>query len=62
MYQEQKKKISYSELKIWNDCSYKHKLTYIDKIKGFVGNEYTAFGSACHTTNEKLVLDENIGI
>jgi hypothetical protein len=58
--QEQKKKISYSELKIWNDCSHKHKLVYIDKLKGFVGNEYTAFGSACHTTNEKLVIDENI--
>ena len=58
--QEQRKRISYSELKLWNDCAYKHKLVYLDKIKAFVGNEYTAFGSACHTVNEKLIVDENI--
>jgi len=58
--QEQRKRISYSELKLWNDCAYKHKLVYLDKIKAFVGNEYTAFGSACHAVNEKLILDENI--
>ena len=58
--QHKRKRISYSELKLWNDCAFKHKLVYLDKIKGFVGNEYTAFGSACHAVNEKLILDENI--
>ena len=48
--------ISFSELKIWNDCAYKHKLTYIDEVKRFIGNEYTAFGKAIHDTCEKSVL------
>jgi len=42
------KHISYSELKIWAECPFKHKLMYIDRIKGFVGNEFTAFGRAIH--------------
>ena len=48
--------ISYSELKIWAECPFKHKLMYIDKIKGFVGNEFTAFGGAIHTLCEQAVL------
>ena len=50
--------ISFSELKNWNDCPYKHKLIYIDKIKEFVGNEHTAFGHAIHDTCEKKLLGE----
>ena len=48
--------ISYSELKIWAECPFKHKLMYIDKIKGFVGNEYTAFGGAIHSLCENALL------
>ena len=43
-----KKHISYSEWKTWNICPHYHKLTYIDKIGGFEGNIYTAFGTALH--------------
>ena len=49
--------ISYSELKEWNTCAWKHKLNYIDKIKQFKGNEHTAFGSALHTVCEIVVQD-----
>lgn len=52
--------ISFSELKNWNFCPFYHKLTYIDKIKGFVGNEYTAFGTAIHTVCEKKLLKEDL--
>ena len=52
--------ISYSAFKIWNDCPHKHKLNYIDRIKGFEGNEYTAFGSALHSVCEYALLDENL--
>ena len=48
-------RVSYSELKVWNECPYKHKLIYIDKIKEFVGNEHTAFGHAIHDTCEKTL-------
>lgn len=48
--------ISFSELKNWAQCPYFHKLTYVDKIRLFEGNEYTAFGTAIHSTCEKLLL------
>ena len=52
--------ISYSELKNWDFCPFYHKLTYVDKIKIFEGNVYTAFGTALHETCEKLALDESV--
>ena len=50
--------ISYSELKIWAECPFKHKLMYIDKIRGFIGNEYTAFGGAVHSLCENIIVGE----
>jgi ATP-dependent exoDNAse (exonuclease V) beta subunit len=47
--------ISFSELKIWNECPHKHKLVYLDKIDSFQGNEHTAFGTAVHSVCEELV-------
>ena len=38
------KHISYSELKTWAECPYKRKLSYQDRVKKFVGNQFTAFG------------------
>jgi ATP-dependent exoDNAse (exonuclease V) beta subunit len=52
--------VSYSALKIWNDCPNKYKLTYIDKIEGFKGNEHTAFGTALHEACEKKLLDNSV--
>ena len=51
--------ISYSEIKNWSKCPYYHKLTYIDGLKHFKGNLYTAFGSALHTVCEKVDDLEN---
>ena len=53
-----KQHISYSELKMWADCPRKHKLVYIDKLKGFTGNEYTAFGSSIHALCENAIQDQ----
>ena len=49
------KHISYSELRVWAECPYKHKLMYIDRVKGFVGNEFTAFGKAIHELCENTI-------
>ncbi len=49
------KHISYSEWKNWSICPYYHKLTYIDKVKQFQGNIYTAFGKALHTLCEETL-------
>ena len=51
--------ISFSELKEWVECPWKHKLNYIDKIKQFKGNEYTAFGTALHSVCEIIVQPDN---
>jgi predicted DNA-binding protein YlxM (UPF0122 family) len=52
--------ISFSELKDWKFCPFYHKLTRIDGIDGFAGNEYTAFGSAIHSVCEKKLLQEDM--
>ena len=57
---KQKTHISYSELKTWLECPHKHKLNYIDRLKKFTGNEYTAFGKALHEVCEKQCNDEPI--
>ena len=54
------KHISFSELKEWVHCPFSHKLTRIDKIEGFVGNAFTAFGNAIHNVCEKKLLKEEI--
>ena len=46
------------ELKNWEFCPFYHKLTYIDGLKAFRGNEYTAFGTAIHNICEKKLLQE----
>jgi len=51
----QPKKISYSEFKNWNECPYRHKLIYVDKLPYFSGNEYTAFGTAIHKACEEKI-------
>ena len=48
--------ISYSEMKDWAFCAFYHKLTRIDKVKGFKGNAFTAFGTAVHTICERKLL------
>ncbi|MDA7494531.1 PD-(D/E)XK nuclease family protein [bacterium] len=50
--------ISYSELKLWAECSWKHNLVYKKKIKKFVGNEYTAFGRALHLLCENTIEEK----
>jgi len=52
------KYISFSQLKNWTKCPFYHKLVSIDKVEGFTGNIYTAFGTAIHNLIEKRLLNE----
>ena len=52
--------VSFSAIKDWKFCPYYHKLTRIDKIKGFEGNVYTAFGKAIHDTCEAMLLSRQL--
>ena len=48
--------ISYSELKNWTECTWRHKLLYVDRLRVFQGNEHTCFGTAVHETVEQMLL------
>ena len=50
--------ISYSAWKEWMICPFRHKLLKIDRIRGFSGNAHSCFGTAVHSTVEKLLLLE----
>jgi len=50
--------ISFSGLKIWNECPFKYKLNYVDKVGKFTGNAFTAFGTAMHEVCEKTLKNE----
>lgn len=51
--------ISFSSWRDWLFCPFKFKITRIDKVKLFEGNQYTTFGTAVHDTAEQMVLLEN---
>jgi ATP-dependent exoDNAse (exonuclease V) beta subunit len=53
--------VSYSQFKIWSECAWRYKLQYVDNIKKFGGNEYTAFGTAIHDVCEKTAKEELSG-
>ena len=55
--QVEQKRISFSELKNWKECPYRHKLIHIDKLPYFEGNEFTAFGTSIHEVCETIVLN-----
>ena len=54
------KRISFSELKHWKECTYRHKLIYIDKLSPFKGNLYTAFGTSIHYVCEQIVPNHDL--
>ena len=60
--------VSFSEIKVWKECSYRHKLAYVDKLDVFEPSPFLDFGTAVHegcetylkkksTDKEKLILD-----
>ena len=53
--------VSFSEVKNWCQCPFYHKLTYIDRVKLFEGNEFTAFGKAVHSTCEEIFVPTEDG-
>ena len=52
--------ISFSALKTWNECPFKFKLLYEDRVKAFTGSEYTIFGTALHEAAELKVQDDSV--
>ena len=54
--------VSYSEIKTWRECPWRHKLLYIDKLGTFEDSVYTAFGSAVHAGAEKFLKTRVIDV
>jgi hypothetical protein len=50
--------ISYSAWKDWVFCPFKYKITRVDKVRLFQGNEFSVFGTAVHDTVEQSLLLE----
>ena len=55
-----KSHVSYSEVKCWSECSYRHKLTHIDKIDLGETSPYLFFGTAVHSGCESIVKGQEI--
>jgi hypothetical protein len=59
-----KEHISFSELKQWKDCSWRHKLLYIDRLQTFEESPHLHYGTIIHDACEhflktkELKLDE----
>lgn len=54
--------ISFSEIKLWKECSFRHKLTYIDKLDAYEDNPYADFGTAVHNTIEAYLLSKKMNL
>lgn len=50
--------ISFSSWRDWIFCPFKFKITRVDKVRLFEGNEYSTFGTALHDTTEQLLLKQ----
>ncbi|MBR52376.1 hypothetical protein CMK19_01235 [Candidatus Poribacteria bacterium] len=55
-----KSHISFSEVKCWKECSWRHKLLYVDKIDVFEPSPFLDFGTAVHEGCESLLETKTI--
>jgi len=47
--------VSFSEVKNWKECPYRHKLLYIDKIENSEPSPFLDFGTAVHEGCENII-------
>ena len=52
--------VSFSEIKCWKECAYRHKLTHIDKIDVFEPSPYLDFGTAVHEGCETILENRTV--
>jgi len=52
--------VSFSEIKAWKECPYRHKLIHIDKIETFEESPYLHFGTAVHEGCESLIETKQV--
>lgn len=52
--------VSFSEVKLWKDCSYRHNLVHIKKIDVFQPSPVLDFGTAVHAACEHYLLTREL--
>tara|TARA_Y100000593_G_scaffold77916_1_gene144426 strand:+ start:1493 stop:2332 length:840 start_codon:yes stop_codon:yes gene_type:complete len=54
--------VSFSEIKVWKECSYRHKLAYVDKLDTYENNPYADYGTAVHNAIENYLKTKSMDI
>ena len=54
--------ISFSEVKLWKECSYRHHLIHIKKLDLFKPSPVLEFGTATHAAVENYLLTRNMDV
>ena len=54
--------VSFSEVKVWMECSYRHKLAYVDKLDSYEANPYADYGTAVHNAIENYLKTKQMNI
>ena len=54
--------VSFSEVKVWKECSYRHKLAYVDKLDSYQANPYADYGTAVHNAIENYLKTKSMDI
>ena len=62
MFPTQKPHVSYSEVRTWKECPYRHKLTYIDKIEYDDPSQYLDYGILLHDCLENYLKTKELDI
>ena len=52
--------VSYSEVRCWKECSFRHKLLHIDKIDVFKPSPYLDFGTQVHEGCESYLNTKTV--
>lgn len=52
--------VSYSELNVFLECSYKHKLQYIDNLRSDPGSIHTEYGQVVHDLLENYIVSRKL--
>ena len=56
----QKPHISFSEIKTWKECAWKHKLAHIDKLQEYTDSVYTCLGTTIHDAAEHFLSSRSL--
>lgn len=54
--------VSFSEVKLWKECSWRHKLVHVDKVGASLPSPILTFGTVIHASCESFLLTRKMDI